>query len=223
MDTPSLINHVQGSLSAEGCNLLYRFASELPDEAVIVDLNCGHGRSTIALCYGLTENGKSASVIACDPHAPKMDTTVDSDKDGSLMAFIRNLKVFQAHPYVTPMVQGISEVPRFIQKQLAHLVVAHIPTQRVPFHDSMDAVVEVSQHLVRKNGHIILICSNSTDRAVFAEMSSILFPETSFKLVEDIGSIRVYRASKGTETVEKTGSFQRASGKKPKTSGKKKK
>lgn len=213
MNTDALLNHVQGPLSAEGCALLYRYAQDVPDDGIILDLNCGHGRSSISLGLGLTEAKKDGtSIVSWDPHITD-SADLNATKDGTLTAFIRNLRLFNVHHKVIPVIQSIRTVSNLLSKKSAHLVIAQIATNRVSFADSMVSVVEIAQHAVRKNGKIVLVCHNRADETVFNELGGSLFGE-DFMLVDQTGLIRVYQYT--GNSVDTSSGFEKASGGKAK-------
>jgi MMP 1-O-methyltransferase len=65
-DFTDLFNHVEGFLSLPEAELLYRLASVIPADGIIVEIGSYRGRSTICLALGAKVN--SALVYAIDPH-----------------------------------------------------------------------------------------------------------------------------------------------------------
>lgn len=200
MNIQHLMNHVQGQLSAEVCGLLHRYAGEVPEDGTILDLNCGYGRSSISLALGLIEHGKeNINIVSWDPHLVQSDE-LDA-KDGTLTAFVRNLRLFNVQHKVIPVIHSVRSVPSVLSKHSAHLVVAQVDTKRLSFTDSLGSITNIAQHLVRKNGTIILVCHNPADQEAFSEMSQALFGK-DFKLVEDTGLVRVLQYMNGASEKE---------------------
>lgn len=65
-DLTDVLNRVHGFLSLDEANLLYRLASEVPANGVIIEIGSYQGRSTI--CLGLGAKLAGARVWAIDPH-----------------------------------------------------------------------------------------------------------------------------------------------------------
>lgn len=65
-DIEKLFANVRGFLSVDEAELLYRLASEVPSNGVIVEIGSYQGRSTI--CLGMGAKRANASVYAIDPH-----------------------------------------------------------------------------------------------------------------------------------------------------------
>lgn len=206
MNTQQLMNHVQGPLGAEVCQILHRYARDVPEDGTILDLNCGYGRSSISLALGLVEGNKdSVSIVSWDPHLVSSDE-IDA-KDGTLTAFVRNLRLFNVQHKVIPVIHSVRTIPSVLCKKSAHLVVAQVDTKRLSFSDSLGSVSDIAQHLVRKNGKIILVCHNPADEETFRAMSEAVFGK-DYKLVQDFGLVRVFEYT--ANTASDTGGFTKA-------------
>lgn len=172
--------NVPGSLSADACRVLYNLIKDsLPKDGVILDLNCGHGRSTIIAAKTLQMNDKpEAQILAVDTHITDPNSATPH-KDGSLLPFLQYLRMFKVSSRVYPLVAPTSAVSRLLNKKCANIVIVQTGD-----HNLLPLVRE-AQFAIRKGGQIIIFSDCFMDD---------LFPEPDFKKTTNADGIRVWTA-----------------------------
>ena len=154
----TILSKVSGNLSRSVCDELTARAAQVPDDGLILDLCPGAGRSTVVLAASLEaeENG-SAKVLAVDTHVTNPLSSTPQE-EGTLCAFLQNLRAFRLLHRVTPIIDSIGIVPQIFNKRSANLVVVQVPNTTFNIEDSLAQAVEVAQFAVRKNGKIVVVC-----------------------------------------------------------------
>ena len=170
--------NVPGALSDDACRILYNLIEhDLPKDGVILDLNCGEGRSTIVAARALNMTDKpEAQILALDTHItdPRSGTP---HEDGTLMPFLRYLRMFKVMARVFPLVAPPSAVSRLLNKKCANIVLVQNPSS---------AVIAEAQFAIRKGGHIVVFVA-------WPEFPlDQFFPETDYKKTTNYGSVQVW-------------------------------
>jgi hypothetical protein len=144
--TTSFLNIVEGRLSKKSCEKLAELVLTLPENGVILDLNCGYGRATISMGMALDEAEQvGMSILAVDTHV--LDLRSDHPhSSGSLMKFLDNLRTFKVLHRVTPLIMPVYNVPKLLNKKCANLVVARSTED-----------IEIARYAIRTKGIIALI------------------------------------------------------------------
>lgn len=172
--------NVPGALSADACRVLYNLVEEsLPKDGVILDLNCGHGRSTIiaAKALGMTEKTE-AQILAVDTHITDPNS-VTPHKDGSLLPFLQYLRMFKVSSRVYPLIAPTSTVSRLLNKKCANMVIVQLGEH------NLLPLVRDAQFAIRKGGKIIVFSGLVMDD---------LFPEADYKKTTNVSGIQVWTA-----------------------------
>ena len=170
--------NVPGSLSTEACRVLYNLVEEgLPKDGVILDLNCGHGRSTVIAAKALTDK-PDAQILAVDTHITDPNSNTPH-KDGSLLPFLQYLRMFKVSARVFPLVAPTSTVSRLLNKKCANMVIVQLGAH------NLLPLVRDAQFAIRKGGKIIIFSDLVMDD---------LFPVADYKKTTNADGIQAWTA-----------------------------
>lgn len=187
MISTSFLNRVGGTLSLRSCEVIASVASSVPDDGVILDLNCGEGRSTLSMALALDSVGAdSVSILAVDTHIinPLSQTP---HEDGTVLKLLKNLRVYQALHRVVPMVMPISGVTKVLYKKCANAVVFQAPIADLTV---VTQGLETAAFALRAKGSIV-VCLPNPAKNIWDSLRLVL-PEHTYTLTHDSPELRVY-------------------------------
>jgi hypothetical protein len=190
-----VLRMVPGTLPADACRVVYNLIEQdLPRDGVILDLNCGQGRSTVLAARALQMTDKEeAMILSVDSHVinPLADRPHET---GSLLPFLTHLRLFKVISRVMPLVYGVSAVTKLLNKKSANLVLIQLPMFHGDANAALREAIDAAQFSIRTGGKIV----------VFGEQSGIESPMFSgFKLTTDLPYLRAYTAPNGKEKEDK--------------------
>jgi hypothetical protein len=173
----TILSQVDGHLAGTACRILWELATELPLGAMILDLNCGEGRSTVTLALAVKKAANEATILAADSHITD-PWSATSMQDGNMMRFLLNLQRFQVAQCVVPIVAPIYKLG-FINKRSANLIVIQSPTtvRSLYNEDAMSYCVSVAKKAVRKGGLIVVCCPGEMHHQAFQSFVTREFPK----------------------------------------------
>lgn len=182
----TILSKVPGNLSRLACGELTARAAQVPDDGLILDLCPGAGRSTVVLAASLEaeENG-SAKVLAVDTHVTNPLSSTPQE-EGTLCAFLHNLRTFRLLHRVTPIIDSIGVVPQIFNKRSANLVIVQVPNTTFNTEDTLAQAIEVAQFAVRKNGKIVVVCPFGISEDSFRRFVESRFTE-GFEFKSSVG------------------------------------
>jgi hypothetical protein len=163
----NVLSWTQGTLSGNACELLAKFATEIPSNGVILDLNCGSGRSTVVMALALqTVKRGDAAILAVDSHITN-PLSENPYKEGSIMMLLESLRHFKVANRVIPIVSPLHQADKLIDKRSANLIVVQSPVTILSSFNE-DAVVggiQLAKYAIRRGGIILVCCPNPIYRA----------------------------------------------------------
>lgn len=176
-----VVRNVPGTLSSDACRILYNLIDEtLPKDGVILDLNCGCGRSTIIAAKALGMADKpEAQILALDTHVTD-PTSSTPHEDGTLIPFLRYLRMFKAMSRVYPLLAPASAVSKLLNKKCANIV-----TIQYMGGNGVTQLIREAQFAIRKGGRIILFGDCMMDTA---------FPEAEYKKTTAVSGVQAWTA-----------------------------
>jgi hypothetical protein len=186
-----ILLQINGTLPGESCGDIMECASRLPDNAVVYDLNCYEGRSSIAAAYGLElAEASNALVLSFDTHVT--DALSDTPyRDGTIMSFLNHLRNFKLIHRVVPVLSSPATIEQAFNKRAANLVIV----QSYDYFDvsgAFDAAIQAAKYAIRKGGLIALCCPASIPRESFKTFVDSRFND-DFDIVLDKPRFILYR------------------------------
>jgi len=177
------LNQVSGKISQHVCEKLAELAVNVPPNGVILDLNCGEGRSTISMSMALTEaHNYDVSIMAVDTHITN-PLSSSPHEDGTLMKFLRNLRSNICLHRVVPMVMPSTKVLEVLNRKCANLVVVQTRSADTT---TLSQHIEVAKFALRAKG-TIAVCLDSP-------VGSLDFPATTFRMTYQSSELLVYES-----------------------------
>lgn len=181
MINAAFLNRVSGNISQDVCEILADLTEKVPDNGVILDLNCGKGRSTLSMSMALSERGnQNISILAVDTHVinPLSNSPL---QDGSILKFLDNLVVYNSMRRVVPMIMPVPKVLEVLNRKCANLVVVQSYSSDVT---SLNQYIDVAKFALRAKGTI----------AVCNPVDNLNFPEAIFKITYQSKGLLVYES-----------------------------
>ena len=191
MVSASFLNRVGGNLSQQGCEILAQAVLTVPEDGVILDLNCGEGRATLSMALSLDNVGRGGvSILAIDTHVidPKSSTP---HEDGTILKFLQNLRSYRALHRVVPMVMPVSKVTKVLNRKCANMVVVQAPVCDLTI---VSQSVEIAQFALRAKGSIA-VCLPSSNASIWDGLRTV-FPESDYTLLHNSRDMRIYESGK---------------------------
>jgi hypothetical protein len=191
MISASFLNQVGGTLSQQGCETIAKAALTVPDEGVILDINCGEGRSTLSMALALdTVERDGVSILAIDTHVidPKSSTP---HEDGTILKFLKNLRNYRALHRVVPMVMPVSKVRQVLNRKCANMVIIQAPVSDLT---SISQDIEIAKFALRAKG-IIVVCLQGPNATIWDGLRLVL-PETEYTMLHNSRDLRIYESGK---------------------------
>jgi hypothetical protein len=168
--------------------MLAFLTTKVPDNGVILDLNCGQGRSTISMALGLIERGnQDVSILAVDSHVtnPLSDFPL---QDGTIMKFLDSLAVYNSMRRVVPMIMPVPKVLEVLNRKCANLVVVQSHGSDLT---TLNQYIDVAKFALRTKG-IIAVC-------LPCPVDNLSFPESSYRSLYTSKELMVYESFKKGE------------------------
>lgn len=160
-----VVNMVSGDIPLEQCEALYDIARELPEEAVILDLFPGRGRSSIVSALGMRDANLNGSLFALDPHLPY--------KDGSLGPFLESINRYSLAGAIVPIIGQLSAVTKVLNKKSANLVIVQVPKHAGFIDDFLSSSLEAARYVLRVKGRIIFFFHEPSIAETFDNLAGI--------------------------------------------------
>lgn len=161
----TVLSRISGTLSMDVCNVLAQHAVSVPADGMILDLNCGEGRSTVAMALALQRMSRTATVLAVDTHIRHI-LSENPYKEGTILELLEALRYFQVGEHVVPIVASTDKLRSFINKRSANMIVVQSPsTLTTAFNeDALAQSLEIAQYAIRRGGMVFVACPNPVYR-----------------------------------------------------------
>lgn len=181
MINPAFLNRVSGNISQSVCEILAQLTENVPDNGVILDLNCGKGRSTLSMSMALSERGnQDISILAVDSHVTNPLAPL---QDGTILKFLDNLVVYNSMRRVVPMIMPAPKVLEVLNRKCANLVVVQSHGSDMT---TLNQYIDVAKFALRAKGTIAVCLPTPVD--------SLNFPDTTFKMTYRSKELLVYES-----------------------------
>lgn len=182
---------VGGNISQRCCEALAEAALSVPDGGVILDLNCGEGRSTLSMAFALDSVERDeVSILAVDNHVTNAKSSTPHE-DGTILKFLQNLRFYKSLHRVVPMVMSVSKVSQILNRKCANMVVVQVVTNDLT---QVSQDIETAKFALRAKGTIV-VCLSNPDKMLWNGLRRVL-PENSYTLTYDSQELRIYESGK---------------------------
>lgn len=185
----SFYNRVGGVIGPDACEQLALQVNNVPKDGVILDLECGEGRSTLSMAFALNEDHGNVKIIAVDTHVTDLRSSTPYE-DGTIMKFLKHLQHYKVMSRVIPMLMPTSSVLQVLNKRCANLVVVNHRDNIVSTYCNL----AIALNAIRRNGRIA-VCYPSRNNELEQKITSYM--ETFyFTLIVSRSGIMIYECSK---------------------------
>jgi len=190
----SFLNRVGGAIPQDVCEILAQQACTVPKDGVILDLECGEGRSTLSMALALDSTERDGiKIIAVDTHITNPRSTSPYE-DGTIMRFLRHLQSYGVMHRVVPVLMPSCSVIQVLSKRCANMVVVQAPEN----HADLSAIgqgIETAKDAVRRGGRLV-VCRPNIPARNFTQFVAGCLPGSEFTLIFENPGIVVYEHSK---------------------------
>lgn len=190
----SFLNRVSGAIPQDVCEQLAQQACIVPKDGVILDIECGEGRSTLSMALALDSTERDGiKIIAVDTHVTNPRSTAPYE-DGTIMRFLKHLQTYGVMHRVVPVLMPSSSVIQVLSKRCANMVVVQAPEN----HSDLSAIgqnLETAKDAVRRGGKIV-VCRPHMPARNFAQFVAGCLPSSEFTLIFESAGAVVYEYSK---------------------------